>query len=1200
MPKIREVFDIAKPIDRRIEKVITYETTDENLLRQEIQEYVATERIEQNFERLLDLLDEGMSSESIREIGVWVSGFYGSGKSSFTKYLGFALDPDRKMEEKPFLQWLQNQFTSKQLRARIATVAQKHPATIIMLDLAAQQFTGASQEKVSNTLYYSVMQWAGYSRDKKIAYLEFMLERDGKVKDFERRVGELVKGKTWREIKNQPLVVKTIASKLAAEFYPDIWTDSKEFNEIVLDEAEKEDDRVREMLDLIRRKSGKKNVIFIIDEVGQFVAQRDDFILNLDGLAKNLKNIGIGHAWIIATAQQTLTEDDPRAALNTAKLFKLKDRFPVAVDLEASDIREICYRRLLAKSKDGDSALRDIFDKYGPQLRHSIALKNTRYYSTELDKETFCKLYPFLPQHFEILFELLARLAKTSGGIGLRSAIKIIQDVLVDQSKLRPGAPLLADAPVGSLATTVVFYDTLKRDIERSFRHIVEGVDKVEKVFGESSIHTQVAKSIAVLQMLDDFPLTSENIAALLHPTVDSSSLLDDVKNAVEALLVEPTIPLNDVDGNLRFMSAAVLDLENERLKIVVRTTDTRNIFNTALRTIFTPSPSAKLNGTRTVNAGMKININGTVIPLAGEKEEIQIQMAFIADTEYEKKKEEYIIDSQQKASNKVVFLLAREQKEVDDLLVEAVRCRTIYDNHRNKPADKEVEDYLRAQSQRADGPNGLIKEVERLLKKTLAGGSFIFRGKPRSVNEFSDEVNGATKIYLDTIAKEVFDKYAEAPVQAESVIAERFLKTEKLDKIASHDDPLSLVKKTGSGSPIDTGNRAIVSISDYLEYHGQVDGRKMLDDFYAAPYGWSKDTTRYIVAAMLAGGIVKLRVSGEDIVVPGEVALNAIKNTISFNKIGISLRDGRPSPDNLLRARDRLVHLTGEDILPLEPDISKAVMKHFPDFQRDYASLGTLLENLQLPGVEKAENIQDGLSEILKGDASDATNRLGGEECQLFDDLLWARDVKKAFDNGIDSVVKEANELLNEIPKLPDADIPGDLISETQEAREKLKEYCGREDFYAHMPEMKQWIGAITTKIQEMASLLAEKQKERLNAEKTKIQDSSLWNELGQDEQAYFATKMDALEVDTGIGLNGFKQLINNQFVIASKLHEMLREIELIVEGRRKERRIYEKNLSHLPQTISSENQIDDIVTELDSLKEQLKDYDEIVLKWK
>src|SRR5439155_22848879 len=122
------------------------------------------------------------------------------------------------------------------------------------------------------------------------------------------------------------------------------------------------------------------------------------------------------------------------------------------------------------------------------------------------EKDEFRKLYPFLPQHFDILLELLGRLAKTSGGIGLRSAIKVIQDVLVDQSGLRSGQALLADAPAGELATTITFYDTLRLDIQRSFKHVVEGVTRVEKAFPGDSMETKVAKTIAVLQVLEDFP----------------------------------------------------------------------------------------------------------------------------------------------------------------------------------------------------------------------------------------------------------------------------------------------------------------------------------------------------------------------------------------------------------------------------------------------------------------------------------------------------------------------------------------------------------------------------------------------------------------------------------------------------------------------------------------------------------------------
>ena len=64
------------------------------------------------------------------------------------------------------------------------------------------------------------------------------------------------------------------------------------------------------MLEVLRNKTGKEYVIYVLDEVGQYVASGQNLILNLDGLAKNLKEVGMSKAWIIATAQQTLTEDN--------------------------------------------------------------------------------------------------------------------------------------------------------------------------------------------------------------------------------------------------------------------------------------------------------------------------------------------------------------------------------------------------------------------------------------------------------------------------------------------------------------------------------------------------------------------------------------------------------------------------------------------------------------------------------------------------------------------------------------------------------------------------------------------------------------------------------------------------------------------------------------------------------------------------
>src|SRR4029077_15496189 len=124
---------------------------------------------------------------------------------SFTKYLGFALDPERKIDGKPFIEWLQAQLKTKKLRTQLAALAKKHPATVIMIDLASAQIAGATMAEISSVLYWTVLLWAGYPRDKKLTYLQRKLEQDGTLSQFEERIKILANGKTWREIQNRPL-----------------------------------------------------------------------------------------------------------------------------------------------------------------------------------------------------------------------------------------------------------------------------------------------------------------------------------------------------------------------------------------------------------------------------------------------------------------------------------------------------------------------------------------------------------------------------------------------------------------------------------------------------------------------------------------------------------------------------------------------------------------------------------------------------------------------------------------------------------------------------------------------------------------------------------------------------------------------------------------------------------------------------------
>jgi hypothetical protein len=1202
---IRSLFDPSKDIYRTIEKVITYGASTDVRLKAEISEYVVTESIEEQFRKLLDRMQLAMESGGENEIGVWVSGFYGSGKSSFTKYLGLAFDDQRTINGTPFIKYLQDRLHKPQTKALLSTVAQRFPAAVVMLDLASEMLAGATMEDVSTVLYFKVLQWAGYSRNLKVAAFERMVEKDGRTPELHERIAQALPGATWARVQNNPLAIDGLIPKIAHEMYPAFFPEARSFSSSTEGFFQFEDQRVQEMIDIVREKSGKQNIIFIVDEVGQYVASRDNLILNLDGLAKNLKRLGDGKAWIISTAQQTLTEDDPRAALNSDKLYKLKDRFPIQIDLESSDIKEICYRRLLGKSPAGETELGKLFDAHGQALRHNTKLQDAKYYDADFSKESFTNLYPFLPAHFDILLHLLGALAKSTGGIGLRSAIKVIQDVLKGEG----GSKAMADQPVGWLATTVTLYDELEKDIRRAFPSIHRSVSQGVGVrFHDSQLHQDIAKTIAVLQILGNLPVSVQNVASLMHPSVTASSQLDTVRKAVEEMLGDVHVPLGEKDGNLVFLSEKLRDIEQERGAIALRTVDVKRIFNDALRESFDPLPRVSLHGTMAVATGLKVQVGSTITSLAGDQSTIQTVVELVPASDYEVAKNRMLDDSRSRAGRNVIGLLARSNSELDNLANEIYRCQRIAELHRNEP-DQEVKDYCTGQLDRAAK---LATQLQSKIKQTLQAGSFIFRGQSTAVSALDADLLEAAKKLLADVADQVFDRYIEAPVRAGTDTAEKFLKVANPAAISSALDPLGLVQTVAGRASFKTDHKAIISIRDTIDKHGTMDGKRLLERFNSDPFGWSPDTTRYIVAAMLMAGEIKLKVSGREVTAAGQQAIDALKTNNSFRQIGVALRDERPSIETLGRAAERLTELVGDSVIPLEQEISKAAAKHFPRFQHDYGSLAEKLTSLGLAGSERIRSMNQDIADVLFTDASDAPQRLGAETSAIYDNLKWALEVKRVLDNGLDATLRDLQAHRRDIEALPDTGVPGELRRELAEDLGTLSERLGFDDFYKHNADFNSQLTHLKGRVRDAVITLSEQQKLRLKDGVEDLQRILEWEELTQEERGNAVNRLDELALAATQDLAGLKKLLARDYDINSTLDDLKRSIQRQGQERLRQRmeeeriKTGEKGHAKLTKSISvpvkmtSAADIDALIQQLHEIKAQLALYAEIEVSLK
>ena len=164
---------------------------------------------------------------------------------------------------------------------------------------------------------------------------------------------------------------------------------------------------------------------------------------------------------------------------------------------------------------------------------------------------------------------------------------------------------------------------------------------------------------------------------------------------------------------------------------------------------------------------------------------------------------------------------------------------------------------------------------------------------------------------------------------------------------------------------------------------------------------------------------------------------LAAFASNKAIGAVGIALRQERPDPDALIRASDRLRDLTGENILPLEDEIAAAAKKHFPAYQAVFGPLAVELRSLGLDSADQAdrvENLANDLTEVVSGDGSDAVNRMGGVDSPLYESLVWARNLKKALDNGLRPTLSHLKRLRKEIEDLPDSGIPAKLKESAEE----------------------------------------------------------------------------------------------------------------------------------------------------------------------
>lgn len=1135
MRKIQDLFDSSKKLNREIESVVTFGANTTEDLSKEIREYVVTDKLHDNYEKVLEDLQTAFNDSS-NEVGIWVAGFYGSGKSSFAKYLGLSFNKSLMIDGQAFGEKLMSRIQDPAIAAMHKAIINRHNPQVIMIDLTNKAHAGEITS-VSDIVYYETLKQLDITKikDKKVLAFIDLLHKENKYDAFFDLVQQ-ERGISREKFESNDLLASSLVAQFAPRIMPAIFPDRESYENISLHSAMSEDERFQRLYDLIKKKTNNDKVIFVLDEVGNYIASDTHLIENVQGMMQTFKDRFRGKVWVIATAQQTLTEDNPNAQHNSSEIFTLHARFPISVDIEASDIKEIITKRLLGKSVEGKEHLRHLFANNESDLKLGthLELQDRSIYNQVLTDENFANLYPFLPVHIDILLALLQKLASRTGGVGLRSVIRLIRDILVDNH--------LADTTIGAMAGPEHFYDVLRSDMEKNAtREIVEAAKKAISVFQGDALAVRICKTIAVMQILDDFNLSFPNLCALLRDKVASPIDTTLVRDKVNEILETPGLTLQEVEGKFQFMTNAILGIQDERNQIVPRAQEKADIMKEILSDMMTPAPSVNIFNGKQVNSSVELKEGNRSYPVISSGT-LKMVVQFVSANEYENVRRQVLTDSTSAENTKTLFWLCTLSKDKEVYTQEIVRSRNIKNRHAND-TNREIQQYLRGQQELADEK---LRQLRQLLVEAQGNSEIIFRGNPQQVTADNYKTDA-----LVPIAKQVFEKYPFANKSMETSCVTKLSNYTDLKSVPDSLNPFKIIKISGQQATIDTAHQALSEIKDYISMRTDASGSDIISKFDQDTYGWSKDTIRYLVALMLKAGMIQIRVGGQDIKVFGPKAVEAMNNTNSFNRITVELNtDGELTIQEKLKAAQALTSLFGcGSVSPINDAIASAANRVIPQFLQKCNRLKDRYTSLGLRGSDIIAQAVNYATKIKESDGGDAAYLLGKDD-SCMRAFKYVSDVTKQDDQSqfIDAL-SSINETLGKTRDVAEVTELEEFRTKISEAKEVYNSCLNDPDLYTHTSDVLDLKNQVRAEIEGACVSLQTEANKQINAEIERLRSLTEYASLTAEQHDVIETKLNAIYIDCpSQTINSLQRMANEYmayFMPTGKLKMIDKEIK-------------------------------------------------------
>ncbi len=533
----------AKEIDRDIKGVVKVEQDDISIIENELEEYVVTKELQKHFRDFFSAYKKGIHTKTDK-VGVWISGFFGSGKSHFLKILSYLLANEEISGKKPFDYFLEDEKIKDSMTLADIELALSISTDVISFNIDSKSETSGTKDKdtILNVFLKVFNEKLGYSTNPHLADLERQLDDDGRYDEFKSRY-EKISGDSWVDSRHKfnfrkDRVVKTLVDMdyMAEETANDWSRSTVNPYEISISSFAQ---MVKEYLD---KKEEKHQIVFLVDEMGQYIGDNSDLMLNLQTITENLGSYCQGRAWVIVTSQQDI---DSITEVMGRDFSKIQGRFDTRISLTSANVDEVIKLRILDKTPVAQDTLEILYDNKETIIKNLIIFNDTAEKKLYENKKDFAKVYPFIPYQFDVLSNVLTSVREYSSSgkhlsEGERSMLALFKE----------SAEKFMDYEEGTIIPFNIFYDALSKFLDHSHSVVISRAlnNKIINPDGEEyNFNVNVLKTLFLIKYIHEIEANVDNITSLMvsHIDEDRRLLREKVEEALSILVGQTLVQKN-------------------------------------------------------------------------------------------------------------------------------------------------------------------------------------------------------------------------------------------------------------------------------------------------------------------------------------------------------------------------------------------------------------------------------------------------------------------------------------------------------------------------------------------------------------------------------------------------------------------------------------------------------------------------------